>query len=224
MEVWSLAEWETFARTVFYGTGTLLAVATYWKAKNGLLNTINTDYQKRVMDRLKELSERLYAEFDPDSPDYWPKERGIHWELKRIAKIFQRDRTDILAHGSWPYGVPAMKNTQRLRKILGPLESDPFVPEKIRKQVVQFLDDRLHVMEMVYFDTFERYLKKLAKGKQEPITNLDGLNQIHNSIVDQLSKQGCGVTDIEKDVHELRRAIQKYFESFTPRVWQWPGR
>lgn len=47
---------------------------TYIKAKNGLLNSINTEYQKRVMDRLSQLASEIYEEFDPISEKYWAKE------------------------------------------------------------------------------------------------------------------------------------------------------
>jgi hypothetical protein len=35
----------------FFGTGTIIAILTYRAAKRGLLNTVNSEFQKRVMDR-----------------------------------------------------------------------------------------------------------------------------------------------------------------------------
>ncbi len=55
---------------VFYSVGVVIALLTYQAAKRGLLNTVNTEYQKRVMDRLQKLSEDLYSEFDPSSPTH----------------------------------------------------------------------------------------------------------------------------------------------------------
>jgi hypothetical protein len=59
----------------FYVTGGAIAVLTYRAAKRGLLNSVNTEYQKRVMDRLAGLSDELFAEFDPDSEHFWAKEQ-----------------------------------------------------------------------------------------------------------------------------------------------------
>jgi|CXWL01.1.fsa_nt_gi glutamine synthetase len=72
-------------------------------------------------------------------------------------------------------------------------------------------------MQGVYSDTFEKYQTKISKGKQEPVGDLDGLNNIHNEIVKRLNDQGCGRSQIENEVHELRLEIQKYFENFIPR-------
>ena len=224
MREWTPMDWHNVVRMTFYFVGTVVTVAPFWKAKNGLLNTVNTEYQKRVMDRLKEISDKLYSEFDPDSPEYWAKGSVAQRELRRINKIFLRDKDKILAAGFWPYGVPVTKDTITLRKILGPLESDPFVPKKIRDDVITFLSERLAVMESIYFDTFEKYQNKLSKGKQEPVSDLDGLNKIHNEIVRRLNEQGCGISEIEKEVHGIRLEIQKYFESFTPKEFRWPGK
>ena len=53
-------------------------------------------------------------------------------------------------------------------------------------------------MESIYFKVFDDYVKKLAKGKQEPVTELDGLNKIHNSVVERLNDQGCGIGKSKK--------------------------
>lgn len=55
---------------VFYAVATIVAVLTYRAAKRGMLNTVSTEYQKRVMDRLQKLSEDLYSEFDPATPTH----------------------------------------------------------------------------------------------------------------------------------------------------------
>jgi hypothetical protein len=49
------------------------------------------------------------------------------------------------------------------------------------------------------------------------------VNEIHNQIVKQQRLQGCGVTEIEADVHEIRALIQDYFDSFNPHRWWWQG-
>src|SRR5436190_69152 len=117
----------------FYAIASVVAILTYRAARRGLLNTVNTEYQKRVMDRLQKLSDDLYSEF-------------------------------------------------------------------------------------------EKYAQNLAKGKQEPITDLDGINKIHNKLVDQMNAQGCGIGQIEQEVHGIRRLIQQYFDSFNPHRRWWNRR
>ena len=57
---------------VFYIIAGIVAVLTYRAAVKGWLTPTNTEYQKRVIDRLAKLSEGLFAEFDPTSENYWP--------------------------------------------------------------------------------------------------------------------------------------------------------
>jgi len=46
----------------FYLSAIAVAWLTYVSAKRGLLNTVNTEYQKRVIDRLADVSAGLWEE------------------------------------------------------------------------------------------------------------------------------------------------------------------
>ena len=72
----------------FYGLGIILGFLTYRAARKGWLTPTNTEYQKRVMDRLPKLSEDLYAEFDPTSDHYWPKMRSVETAIEGMNEIF----------------------------------------------------------------------------------------------------------------------------------------
>ena len=54
---------------LFFGIAATVAILTYRKAKDGLLNTVNTEYQKKVINRLDELAKELGSEFDSKSPN-----------------------------------------------------------------------------------------------------------------------------------------------------------
>ena len=208
----------------FYVIGSVVAVLTYRAAKRGLLNTVNTEYQKRVMDRLQRLSKDLYSEFDPSSPKHWSKMRPVHDAIEEINNVFHRWTDDILAAKAYHYGTPYPADVKRLNELLHPLLSDPFIPANIREVVVDLVENRLQVMSSIYSREFELYAGRLAKGKQTPITELDDVNKIHNRIVEQLRRQGCGVTQIEAEVHRVRRLIQDYFETFNPHRRWWHRR
>jgi hypothetical protein len=206
----------------FYVIGAAVAVLTYRAAKRGLLNTVATEYQKRVMDRLQRLSEDLYSEFAMTSPTHWANSKPVHGAIEHINEVFFRWQDDILATRRYDYGTPITPDVQRLTHMLDPLTSDPFIPPNIRAAVVDLVENRLHVMNGIYFREFERYADRLAKGKQTPLTELDDVNKVHNRIVEQMNKQGCGISDIEAEVHRIRGLIQNYFEGFNPhrRWWQ----
>lgn len=205
----------------FYTIATIVAILTYLAARRGLLNTVNTEYQKRVMDRLEKLSEDLYSEFDPSSETYWPNMRAVHEAIENINDVFERNRDEILAERKYCYGVPVTKDVQRLRQLLGPVISDPFIPDGIRGAVVDLLDNRIQVLERLYSDEFEKYSNNLAKGKHEPFTELDDVNKIHNDLVEEQRLRGCGIAQIEEDVQEIRALMQDYFDSFNPHRRWW---
>ena len=208
----------------FYIIASAVAVLTYRAAKRGLLNTVNTEYQKRVMDRLQRLSEDLYSEFDPSSPAHWSKMRPVHDAIEGINEVFFRWKDDILAAKAYHYGTPYPADVQRLDTLLHPLRSDPFIPENIREMVVDLVENRLQVMSGIYHTEFERYADRLAKGKQTPLTALDDVNKVHNRIVEQMRTHGCGITQIEVEIHRIRGLIQDYFEAFNPHRRWWHRR
>ncbi len=127
----------------FYTIAAFVAILTYRAARRGLLNTAYTEYQKRVMDRLQKLSEDLYSEFDPSSETYWPKVRAVHEAIEDINDVFERNRDEILAERKYYYGAPVTKDVERLRRLLDPVISDPFIPDGIRSAVVDLMDNRV---------------------------------------------------------------------------------
>jgi len=206
----------------FYSIGSLMAVLTYRAAKRGLLNSVNTEYQKRVMDRLQKLSDELYSEFDPSSEFYWIKTSPVEDAINFINEVFESNKNQILAHGKYFGGIPETKDMQRLRRLLDPVISDPFIPDEVRSAVVDLLDNRLRVLQSIYFEELQKYSDSLAKGIRQPLIGPGSWGIIHNQINDLLYRRGCGISQIEKDVQEIRCRIQDYFDSFNPnrRWWQ----
>jgi hypothetical protein len=208
----------------FYAIGMIVAILTYRAAKRGLLNTVNTEYQKRVMDRLQKLSEDLYSEFDLSAPTHWARIRPVHEAIEAINEVFENRRDEILTARKYYCGTPYTEDVRRLRDLLDPVVSDPFIPENIRAAVIDLLRNRLYVLQGIYGREFDKYADSLAKGKEAPLTELDDVNKLHNKIIEQMNKQGCGITQIEREVHEIRGLIQDYFDSFNPHRRWWHRR
>jgi hypothetical protein len=124
----------------FYTIGMIVAILTYRAAKRGLLNTVNTEYQKRVMDRLQKLSEDLYSEFDLSAPTHWARIRPVHEAIEAINKVFENRRDEILTARKYYCGTPYTEDVRRLRDLLDPVVSDPFIPENIRAAVIDLLN------------------------------------------------------------------------------------
>ncbi len=71
-------------QTIFYLTGTIITIITYKSLKKGLLNTVYTDYHKRIFDRIDNLSSELISEFSEDSENHWSKNK----EIEKILNMF----------------------------------------------------------------------------------------------------------------------------------------
>ncbi len=208
-------------QTIFYAAGTILAILTYRAARHGLLNSVNTEYQKRVMDRLHKLSEDLYSEFDPESPNYWCKGGRFAEAVQEIKDEFLANKEEILQDRKFEIAVTVPPEELHFQALLEPIRSDPFMPEQIRQAVLTLLDTRIQVGRDIRISELEAYALRLAKGK--PLTDDDAFI-VHNAINREEYLRGCGVAQIEDDVHEIRALIQDYFDQFNPHRRWWHGK
>lgn len=202
----------------FYITVATVTILTYRSAKNGLLNTVNTEYQKKVINRLEEVSIELGSEFDPASPNYWANYNPIKHSIAEINEIFERNKDYILEIEEYPFGVIVPSNINRLNTFMARIKSDPFLPKEIREVVIEFLEKRTKITMSVYLDEFEFYAESLVNGAEPFETNGEDSNfdEFHNLIIDKLNEKGCGITMIETEVNKIRSCIQLYLESFNP--------
>lgn len=166
----------------------------------------HAEYQKRVMDRLAKLADELYSEFNPASEDYLTAHHGLQEALALIHADFERFKDAILAAGEWEGWVLLPRDTLRFERILEPLRSDPFIPNKIRKVVIELLERRLAAFSEISNEQLLEYRNALATGKIKP----DEANwiPIMNRINMEMTKRHCGPAQIETAVHEIRALIQ----------------
>ena len=199
----------------FYITAGTVAILTFLKAKNGLLNSVNTEYQKRVMDHLADLSEELYSEFDPESEEYWVKQKSVDEVLERIHEKCRPHKHEIITKKQPPPGIPISTLESKLSRLVEKYKSDPFIPESIRTEVVCFFDKRVSAMRNTYISELDKYKNELAEGKHWDTLDTNR-HWMHNRIMDGLRSHGCGIEEIGNDVHQIRRNIQMHLEGFNP--------
>lgn len=211
----SLDEAAKLAQSAFYVVGGVVAILTYRSAKRGLLNTVNTEYQKRVMDRLHSLCEELHAEFDPESPAYWGKEDPLNPVVAEINSTFTANREGILKTGVFEDGILVSADWSRLHRLLNKIKSDPFIPKQVRDRVVDLLEARVSTLSDAYGEVMEDYMQSLAQGRHIDTLD-DNRHWLHNNINKLCYERGCGVSQIEEEVHDIRLFVQRYLESFNP--------
>ena len=85
----------------FYITGGTIAVLTYLKVKDGLLNTVNTEYQKKALAKVEEISNYLISEFDEESEYYWCKQNIVEDCVKEMLELFNKNRELLMKEKKW---------------------------------------------------------------------------------------------------------------------------
>jgi hypothetical protein len=201
----------------FYVVVATVAVLTYRSARRGLLNTVRTEYVKRVMDRLTEVSAELASEFDPDSPHYWVGNRFAHELLEEVHEEYSAiGREEYAKRMTFDGGFRGTSEQRRMRVFLARVQTDPFIPRDTRAKIVAYLERRLQLTTDIYWEMVNKYRRYLAEKQPELDQLKENHDWFHNWIVAEEHRQGIGVEHIEKQIAELREAIQDYFESFNP--------
>jgi hypothetical protein len=206
------------AQVLFYVTVGTVAVLTYRAAKDTLLNTVNTEYQKKVIGRLEELAKELGSEFDSNSPNWWARHNPVKEFVDEINDVYAEQKEEVEKLGYYPYGYPESAPISRLRYLLDSIESDPFIPKHIRSHVREVLRQRVETLSEIYINEFDSYFKSLLKGRKPLRTKGDDpeFDKFHNRIIQKLNRKESGISDYEKQIHEIRMNLQKYLESFDP--------
>jgi hypothetical protein len=206
------------AQICFYITASIITILTYRSAKNGLLNAVNTEYQKKVINKLEEISIELGSEFDPLSPNYWANYNPIRESVSEINDVFERNKEYILELGEYPFGTVLPSNIKRLRTFIARIKSDPFTPKEIREVILAFLERRSQIVMSIYSNELESYAQLLVNGERLLKTNGEDskFDEFHNSIIEKLNFEKCGISAIEAEVNKIRSYIQLYLESFNP--------
>lgn len=158
----SLDQVQKIAQTAFYITLTIVTVLTFLRAKKGLLSNVNTEYHKKVIERLDELSKTLLDEYDLDSPNHWSKHSLAGDAVRKINKQFLTSKEAILREGKFEPGIPTNQDYERLSRLVQRVKSDPFIPQKVRDKAVDLLGTRADVI-------FEAHIgaRKILEGARE---------------------------------------------------------
>ncbi|MED3981281.1 hypothetical protein [Priestia megaterium] len=225
----TLKETALFVQMGFYIIGATVAIFTYRSAKRGLLNTVHTEYQKRVMDHLERLSETLYFEFDSKSENNFSYNSKGRENLNEIIRMRIRAMsTEVIFKGESYIYKPeesfhiTTKLEDNLKSLKNEIESHPFLPAPIVKNVVKHLEDRLKALTDAKFKALNEvcvYLneKKLPAEKLRDDSQIEVISSIFiNTILKELKAKGYDNDQVQMKVKNIRLMIREHLESFNP--------
>jgi hypothetical protein len=211
----SIDDYSKIAQIVFYSIVATVAILTYLKAKSTLLNSVNTEYHKHVINSLIDASNSLFSEFEEESENHWLKGYKLKDIIQEINEEFLEGKDEILKTGEFHGGVMVTPLQKRLSSLIRGYKSDPFLPEEIRTEILDLLENRYTVDHSISFKEITEYRASLAKGKYLDTLDMNHVF-IHNQINSQLYEMGCGISQVEESVHEIRMSIKYYLEKFNP--------
>lgn len=200
----------------FYIVGGTVAVLTYRAAKIGLLNTVNTEYHKKVIDRLEDISSKLIREFDHLSSDHWIHHDSTKEVIAAVNKEAKIRRHELLTKG--PSALPGTLRSSteiRLYSEGQVIKSDPFIPEAIRNEIFALLNGRSEALMRAHLAYVKEYKQRLSEGSGWDTMD-DNHSYIHNQINAQLYKDGFGIAQVEEKVSAIRSSIQTFYAEFDP--------
>jgi len=131
--------------------------------------------------------------------------------VRKINKQFLASKEAILREGKFEPGIPTNQDYERLSRLLQRIKSDSFIPEKVREKAVDLLGTRADVILEIHINELNRYCKELAKGKWAGGLE-DAESVIHNRVIDELRQRGCGISEIENEVHKLRLTFTRLIQ------------
>lgn len=200
---------------LFYIVAGTIAILSFIKAKKSFLNSINTEYPKRALQKVEEISDFLISEFDQDSNNYWAKLHDEQSTSQIMLKDFIDNKESFLKNKEWIGGIPSNRSIERLNNWVTKVKSDPFVPKAIRHIVVHNLQNRVNLARNIEIEELLAFGNKLVSdGGKSDFKYWDSV--VHNKIMGRLYEKGIGVSQMEEKVHEIRIQIQQYYEKYDP--------
>ncbi|MCX2499466.1 hypothetical protein [Plesiomonas shigelloides] len=203
------------AQIIFYITMGTVAILTYKKAKSTLMNTVNTEYQKHVITTLINISNEVYSEFDITHDNHWSKANNIKTIVEEINNEFTTHKDQIIKEGEFNPGIRSSNVELRLNHSLQKYKSDPLLPDEIRDSLTNLLKKRLKAEGDIRAQILNEYRHDLANGKYNSDLDRNYLwlsNEINHALYDR----GCGISQIEDEIHSIRIKIKDYLNSYNP--------
>ncbi len=206
-----------FAQISFFAVTGVLAVRTYLSARRGLLNSVNTEYYKKVIATLDEIMRELRSEFDPEDPNYWKKAKSVEYFARESVNKAESYKLQLLSHPVGSQTIPFAEcyDEKRILRLIVLYKNDPFIPNEIRSYLLKMLDDRRLGITRTNLNAIRRFHSFVKENKGDVhFRSID--YQLAQSILTEMTEQGCNYNQIEQKVDEFRSQVQGFFSRFDP--------
>lgn len=199
----------------FYLSAAIVALLTFAIARRGLLSPVNTEYHKRVMDRLADISSELGDEWNPASPECWvhhgDQVKEAFQDLVLQFARFEAGEVEARAIGIMPWQLET-----RLTEQFNKWRSDPFLPVEIRDPLLNFTIARTHACSDIYFSELGKYRKAMVRERSIKNSAATDWTHVNARIIERLRVAGFAPEQVAEVVDRLKLEIQRYLLRFHP--------
>lgn len=204
----------SYVQITFYVSASAVAWFTFVVASKGLLSPVNTEYQKRVMDRLDQVATELGEEWNPESRACWIyHEQYIQEACEDVDAQYDSYLRGETRAESITIQVSPLDT--RLTEQFNRWRSDPFIPTTLRNELLDFTIKRNQAYSDIFFSEIGKYRKRLVRRSQTDPR--PAWHDANSPIHDRLKDAGFGFDDVAEKVDVLRLSIQAYMQRYDPR-------
>jgi hypothetical protein len=199
----------------FYISAAAVAWLTFLIARRGLLSPVNTEYHKRVMERLADISSELSEEWNPQSAACWV----YHGDQIRAAVddlVLQFTEFEAGELEPESIGIEPWQLEVRLTEQFNRWRSDPFIPTEIRDLLLDFTLARASASSEVYFSELGKYRKAMVRERSIKNSSASDWTHVNIRIVDRLRAAGFAPEQVAATVDRVKLQMQRYLLQFQP--------
>lgn len=203
-------------QTLFYMVTIAVAILTYINAKKSILSPVNTEYQKRIFDRLAEVTSFLCSEFQMGSSEYYLYQLPMEETLKEITDEYERIKNDIEDKNDFHVtDYPVNPEWIKFRKKYDEVQFDPYIPEKLKTPILEYLNKRAESSSIAHNQAVSNFIRDANEESCAYVIKEDSW-RLHNYFLEALEQQKCDTETLEPEVNKIKENFQEYMQSFQP--------
>jgi len=209
-----------YAQIAFWVVATGLALLTYINAKKSIFSSVNTEYQKRAFASLEKISAQLFLYPDNEIRfNHLLVEFPMEREYKRFQQAYQENPLRIQVCGLDDSQFSHPLEWEILTTLKNSVECDIFLPEEVRKPILELLSSRCNASFNAHVEALSSYIKYMQEsGNYESLKEEIYSMELKNYYIDSLEDQGFGVDSAHVWNKTVFGIISLYVENFHKKV------
>ena len=204
------------AQILFWVLTSVLASLAYFNAKKTLLSPVNTEYQKRIFDKLEILSKKLFSELKIGDDNYWLYQRPMKEVFTEICNEYKNNKESVHEFGLEISCSSVGKNYIYFQKLADEIRYELFLPDALKEPLISYLEQRAEAEIFSTAFAVDSYINMINENKNYEEIDEEKFMEIENFYIDGMSESGFDNEAITTKNKEIMDKIINYVQSFNP--------